>query len=87
MAEAKQRDAWNHTSQVLAMLYNCNRNPKRDRALKPADFHPFPKRRPQPSKRVSGKGLRILRDVFVKKGKKGPKQRERLRRQMQERKE
>lgn len=64
MAESRQRENWNHTSQVLAMLYNVNRDPKRHRALKPAEFHPFAKKRKQP--RLSGKDLTVLRDVFVK---------------------
>lgn len=62
MAEGRQRDAWNHTAQLLAMIYNAHRGPKA-RPMRPAEFHPFgrPKR---PAPRV--KDLSILRMVFVK---------------------
>ncbi len=40
MVEGRQRDQWNHTAQLLAMLYNAFRG-KGQRALRPADFHPL----------------------------------------------
>lgn len=43
MVEGWQRDQWNHTAQVLAMLYNAFR-PSRARPLAPADFHPLMKK-------------------------------------------
>jgi hypothetical protein len=43
MVEGRQRDQWNHTAQVLAMLYNAFRG-KGQRALGPADFHPLVKK-------------------------------------------
>ena len=42
MAQARQQDNWNHTAALLAMLANVNRDPKKGRAFKPADFHPIP---------------------------------------------
>jgi len=46
MTQAKQEDNWNHTAALLAMLANTNRDPKKGRAFKPADFHPaLPARR------------------------------------------
>ena len=41
MAQARQRDAWNHTAALLALLANVHRDPKKGRALKPGDFHPI----------------------------------------------
>jgi len=43
MAEAKRREAWDHTSTVLAMIFNANRDPKRQTPAGPADFHPYRK--------------------------------------------
>jgi hypothetical protein len=43
MVEGRQRDQWNHTAQVLAMLYNAFRASKA-RPLGPADFHPLAKK-------------------------------------------
>jgi len=46
MAQARQEDNWNHTAALLAMLANVNRDPKKGRSFKPADFHPaLPARR------------------------------------------
>ena len=67
MAEAKGREAWAHTSAVLAMTANVNRDPKRTRAFRPADFNPHEMAR---RKKVIGKAdISILKDVFVKKEK------------------
>lgn len=64
MAEARQQDGWNHTAAVLAMLANVNRDPKKGRAFKPADFHPI-----QATKRPAGPPLKgdigMLKTVFV----------------------
>lgn len=43
MVDGRQRDQWNHTAQVLAMLYNAFRSSKA-RSLGPADFHPLAKK-------------------------------------------
>lgn len=43
MVDGRQRDQWNHTAQVLAMLYNAFRG-KGQRPLGPADFHPLVKK-------------------------------------------
>jgi hypothetical protein len=40
MVRGRQRDAWHHTAQILAMLYNANRHP-RARPMRPVEFHPF----------------------------------------------
>jgi len=41
MEEAHDREMWLHTSTALAMLANVNRNPKKSRAMRPADFNPY----------------------------------------------
>ncbi len=40
MAEAVQRERWNHTSSILALLFNVNRSPRSEPA-RPRDFNPF----------------------------------------------
>ena len=45
MTQARQRDAWNHTASVMALLANVNRDPNKGRAFVPADFHPSPPKR------------------------------------------
>ena len=45
MAEGVAKERWNHTSQLLAMLCEINRNPKKRRRPFTADeFHPFLRR-------------------------------------------
>ena len=41
MAEGRQREAWNHTAALLALLANCHRDPKRSHAFTVTDFHPL----------------------------------------------
>jgi hypothetical protein len=62
MAEAKSRQAWNHTSAILAMLANVHRDAKKTRALRPADFHPH-RRHDKPT--ITKVGINVLKQVFV----------------------
>jgi len=63
MAEARGRDNWAHTSAVLAMIANVNRDPKKTPAFQPADFDPY---RPPKATRVSRKaGFAMLKSVFI----------------------
>ena len=42
MAEARAEDKWSHTSAVLAMIANANRDSKKKTTpYKPADFNPM----------------------------------------------
>ena len=62
LAEARQREAWSHTSQILAMLYNSHRG-KAARAMKPAEFNPFVEKNNKPLGKTSD--LSILKQVFI----------------------
>lgn len=62
MAEGRQRERWNHTAQLLAMIYNAHRDPKA-RLMKPAEFHPMAGRKEAIPKTND---LSILKRVFVK---------------------
>jgi hypothetical protein len=62
MAEAKSKDNWNHTSAILALIINVNRNPKKQRAVKPRELNPHERK---VKAILRGKDLRILKDVFV----------------------
>lgn len=66
MAEARRKDAWDHTSALLAMLANCNRDPKkRPRPYRPADFHPLTERAKPVGLPLDDKNnLALLRDAF-----------------------
>ena len=40
MAEGRDRAQWRHTSAVMALVANVNRDPKKGRPFEPADFDP-----------------------------------------------
>lgn len=40
MADARSREAWGHTSSLLALIANVNRDPKRSRPYKASQFNP-----------------------------------------------
>lgn len=68
MAEARQREAWGHTSALLAMAANLGRvlgGKQTTKVFMPSDFDPFA-RQNQPAQRIPGPGnVRMLKDVFV----------------------
>lgn len=47
MVEARTQDEWARLSSLMALLANCNRDPKRSKPYQPHDFDPFG-RRPEP---------------------------------------
>ncbi len=63
MLEAKQRSDWMHTANIMTLLVNLNRDPKKGRAAKFEDFYPFTSRREDSD--VPKVGIDILRQVFV----------------------
>ena len=67
MAQARQEDNWNHTAAIMALLANVNRDPKRGRPFKPADFHPaLPGRQARTQSPSVLKGeITMLKTVFV----------------------
>lgn len=49
MAEARSREAWNHTAQIMALTANVHRDPKSP-VVQPSAFHPFARRNaPRPT--------------------------------------
>jgi len=65
MVEGRQREAWDRTSSVMAMIANTARDKKtRPRPFQPADFNPFTQRRAKASDLPKG-DIRVLKAVFV----------------------
>lgn len=51
MAEARQRDAWNHTAGLMCLLANIHRDRKEQRTpFRPTQFHPLELRQRPPRK-------------------------------------
>jgi hypothetical protein len=66
MADAASRDRWQHTASLMALLANCHRDPKKSRAFRPKDFHPFEKPRSHSTGHRPPKvGIEVLKQVFV----------------------
>lgn len=63
MLEGRQRDQWTHTSEVLAMIANTVRNPKkRKKPYTGRDLYPFS---PTDTDRAAKKAMDV-RDVDIK---------------------
>ena len=61
MAESNSRQRWAHTSTILAMTANVNRDLKKHGPFKPADFNPHTER----AVKIKTSDLSILKEVFV----------------------
>lgn len=62
MAEGSDRLLWRHTSQVMMVVANVHRDPKKGRAFHASDFDPY-------AKMGRGRGIPIRRDnIRVLKG-------------------
>jgi hypothetical protein len=53
MAEARRREAWDHTACILSLIYNANRGPH-SQYLPPSEFHPYQQQEKQEHKPVVG---------------------------------
>ena len=42
MAQGRQQAEWLRMSSLMCLIANVNRDPRRGRAFRPADFNPFP---------------------------------------------
>jgi hypothetical protein len=68
LAESRQRDQWNHTASLMALIANVNRDPKKGRLARPEDFHPLRNHRastPTPTQHPPIADISILKSVFV----------------------
>ena len=68
MAEARSRGDWAHTAAVMALIANVNRDPKKSRSFKPADFDPFRQKtaRDRRAEAIEVTDLGTLKDAFRK---------------------
>jgi hypothetical protein len=60
MADSRGRDNWNHTSSLLAMLFNINRDPKKQRAISPEVFNPYINHKPKKDTQLAFQYLKQL---------------------------
>ncbi|HOQ06093.1 MAG TPA: hypothetical protein PKY88_12870 [Anaerohalosphaeraceae bacterium] len=63
MAQGRGESAWGRTSNLMALIANVNRDPKKGRPFKPEDFNPYARK-----SRVivlTKKNFGLLRDLFI----------------------
>ena len=65
MAEARGRDNWAHTSALLALIANVNRDPKKTRSYKPTDFDPYAAK-DRRDKAIEVTDMAVLKDAFTR---------------------
>jgi len=64
MAEGWGRLQWAQTAALLAMLANCNRDPKKTRPYKPSDFDPYYEQTGTEKIRIDGQNIELMKDAF-----------------------
>ena len=64
MADARSRERWAHTSALLTLIANVNRDPKKTRAFRPKDFNPYERR--TSGMPITKGNIGVLKQVFVK---------------------
>jgi hypothetical protein len=62
MADERLKAQWMHTSALMALMANLQRDPKKSRPLKPADFNPYAKRKSESRQQAD---VSILKKIFV----------------------
>jgi hypothetical protein len=65
LAESRQREAWNHTSELMAWMANIHRG-KKSRTYKGAELHPFSRRRRKKKEKLLPAPITVLKDLFCK---------------------
>jgi hypothetical protein len=71
MVGERRKDAWSHTSSMMALTANVHRDPKKHRPYKPKDFVPCrSEEHEKPTTKT--KDLSILKAVFVDKERSAP---------------
>ena len=64
------RQDWNHTSSILALIANINRDrKKRSRPFEPREFHPMEQATRDTGFAVRSGDISVLKQVFIKESK------------------
>jgi hypothetical protein len=65
MADGRGRAEWGRMSSLMALVANVNRDPRRRRVFRPADFSPY-ERGPGEGIPITAANIDLLKTVFVK---------------------
>lgn len=70
MVKAKRLEQWQHTSSIMALIANCNRDPKKkNRPFQPRDFNPYMQKK-NVLRLPKKEAFSILKTVFIDRDKK-----------------
>lgn len=66
MHEGAGQDRWSHTSAILCVIANANRDPKKSKQFKPSDFDPYEiaKRKEKERHDADPESLAMLRETM-----------------------
>lgn len=64
MANAKCMDDWDHTSSLLALIFNMNRDSKQQRALKPEELNPYRSAKKKKGIPINSKNIHLLKGLL-----------------------
>lgn len=68
MAESRERSEWGRLSNLMALVANAHRDPKRSSTVRPERFNPYAGSAAELTRRNRPKApLTLLRDVFCRK--------------------
>lgn len=65
MSEGRAKNHWQHTSVILSMLANANRDPKKSTAFTPDDFNPFTSNKNNQRIVLDKSNVHLLKQYFV----------------------
>jgi hypothetical protein len=71
MADARNRAEWGRAASIMALIANVNRDPKKSRAFKPADFDPFTQRRSGAAPKLKMSEVKGMLSGMVRKPRRG----------------
>jgi len=66
MGDGRRQDRWQHTSNLMALIANVNRDPKKGRPFRPSDFNPTLSKTSRPDVIVVTKeNISLLKHAFL----------------------
>lgn len=64
MHEGAGQDKWSRTAAVICVIANANRDPKKSKQFKPADFDPYEIAKRKERHEASKESLELLRETM-----------------------
>ncbi|HOQ06142.1 MAG TPA: hypothetical protein PLX18_12700 [Anaerohalosphaeraceae bacterium] len=65
MSEGRFESQWAHTSSIMALIANVNRDPKKGRVFTPDDFNPYARKKTDRVIEISKSNIGLMRRAFT----------------------